>query len=314
MSVTGYLALYTTLLGWQQYNNLWDIVVGTGIIYLPFLGIIASTVIPPFLSSQADGAAHIALRRLFVTILSAFLVIAFAAVPLFPLDAKVLHFDPLCSPNARIATPGNTGTTFDNSFSVPVGVKVPLLWYIVMAVSNGVTHAANAGLSCSPINYRQLHSELNLAQIQDPQLKADVAHFYRACYEPAYTNYMSGNLTPTQQEQINEQLKKYGQRDTTWLGSNVFLNVPGFYDSQKATKPVSGFPYNQTRDFEEGQVGTPTWGEPDCKTWWFDNNHGLRERLVNALPPSFLNSADPFGSQYRSHERHRHSKFDIPQF
>lgn len=30
MSVTGYLALYTTLIGWQQYQNLWGLVVDTG--------------------------------------------------------------------------------------------------------------------------------------------------------------------------------------------------------------------------------------------------------------------------------------------
>lgn len=300
MSVTGYLALYTTLFGWQQYNNLWEIVVGTGLIYLPFIAIILSSVIPSFLGKESAQAAHTALRRLFVAILSAFLVIAFAAVPMIPLDAKVLHFDPLCTANTDPAIPGHTGTTYDNAFSVPLGVKVPILWYLVMAVANGVTHAANSGLSCSPINYRQLHSELNLAHIQDPQLKSEVNQFYRSCYEPAYTNYLSGNLNETQQDAIAAAIKKYGNQDTTWLGSNIFLNVPGFYDNQKANAPVKGFPYNPSRDFEEGQKGSPQWGEPDCKTWWQDSNQGLRKRLVNALPPSFLQALIHLGSNSQS--------------
>jgi hypothetical protein len=63
MSVTGYLALYTTLLAWQQYQNLWSIAVGTGLTYLPFIGIVLSTTAGPFTSMDAKDVVQIIVRR-----------------------------------------------------------------------------------------------------------------------------------------------------------------------------------------------------------------------------------------------------------
>ena len=40
MSVDSYLELFTTLFGWAFYGVLWDVLVSTGIVYLPFLGIL----------------------------------------------------------------------------------------------------------------------------------------------------------------------------------------------------------------------------------------------------------------------------------
>jgi hypothetical protein len=64
MGVTGYLALYTTLLGWEQYNNLWNIMVTTGLVYLPFFGIVVGSCLGPFTSMGAKDAAVIATRRI----------------------------------------------------------------------------------------------------------------------------------------------------------------------------------------------------------------------------------------------------------
>jgi hypothetical protein len=40
MSVDSYLELFTSLFGWAFYGILWDVLVSTGIVYLPFLGIL----------------------------------------------------------------------------------------------------------------------------------------------------------------------------------------------------------------------------------------------------------------------------------
>ena len=40
MTVDSYLELFTTLFGWAFYGILWDVLVGTGIVFLPFLGIL----------------------------------------------------------------------------------------------------------------------------------------------------------------------------------------------------------------------------------------------------------------------------------
>lgn len=288
MSVTGYLALYTTLLGWQQYQNLWNIAVGTGLIYLPFISIVLTTTLGPFTSMGAKDAAQIAVRRLIIQILIAFFVILFAAEPLIPLEPNVLHFEPRCSESGKSVTPGHTGTTYDNTFPVPTGVKVPMLWYFVMALANGVTHAASQGLTCSPLPYRELHTQLNTAQIQDPALRQETAQFYRNCYVPAYATYLSGQLTPTQHAQVEASLTQNGKEDIGWLGSHTFLSITGFYDAHKAPQPISDFAFDPQRDQEESQVPNHSlWGNPDCKSWWTDPQHGLAKRLKQTLPPSF---------------------------
>lgn len=288
MTVTGYLSLYTTLLGWQQYNHLWEIAVGTGLIYLPFVAMVLRATFQPFTSMGAKDAAQIAVRRLTLSVITAFMVIAFAAVPMMPLDPKVLHFAPLCQDQAKDATPGHTGTTYDNAFPAPTGVKIPLFWYLVMAFSNGVTHAASSSLSCSPIDYRALHTQLDVAKIQDPQLKQEVGQFYSDCYAPAYSAYISHQLPPTQQAQIESSIEKNGKDDVGWLGSQTFLNVMGLYDAHNSAKPVNGFTFDANRDVEESQVKNHSqYGNPNCKEWWSDPTNGLQTKLKQSLPPTF---------------------------
>ena len=297
MNVTGYLALYTTVLGWQQYQNLWDLMTGTGLVYLPFIGIILRCTVEPFLSMGAKDFSIIAVRRLIVHILSALFVIAICCVPSISLNPKVLHFEPTCQSQAREATPGDTGTTYDDAFNVPTSVKIPLVWYLVMAVSNGFTHAANVGLSCAPVNYRQLHTQLNTATIQSPTLKQETIDFYQECYVPAYSKLMNGHLSQSQISRIKAQLKQYGDSDVGWIGSQIFLTEPGFYDAIQASTPVEGFPFNPSRDQIEGQVQNHSqWGEPYCNDWWSDASSGLHTKLMKQFQPSFIQSLLHIGS------------------
>ncbi len=296
MSVTGYLALYTTLIGWQQYENLWSLMVGVGIVFIPFIGIVLNCFLEPFESQEPKSAAVIALRRLMIQTVGALLIIEFCCVPTVPLNPKVLHFEPTCVNRAQIATPGHTGTTYDNKFSVPTGVKVPIIWYLLMAVSNGFTHAASEGLSCSAINYQELQNQLNLSHISSPDLKKETLEFYNDCYVPAYSQYMSRNLTDTQQSEIKQYQQKNGDNDLGWIGSQAFLNTPGFYNALSAREPIKGFLFDPTRDQFEGQVGNHSkWGQPTCQAWWSNPENGLQERLEKALPSSFLQEITHIG-------------------
>lgn len=295
MTVTGYLTLYTTLLGWQQYENLWGIAVDTGLIYLPFVSLILKSAVDPFTSMGAKDAATIAVRRLTLNVLLALLVIALTAAPTVHLDPKVLHYEPLCSEQPKDAKPGNTGTTYD-SLPTPTGVKVPVFWYLVMSLANGVTHAASVGLGCAPLDYRNLHNQLNLSKIHDVQLQEEVAQFYQDCYVPAFSAFKRNQFDPATAAQIKQSLVKNGPDDVGWLGSNTFLNITGFYEVNSANKTINGFSYSPTRDIEEGQVGHPQWGKPDCRTWWKDPNSGIQVRLKKSLPPSLLQSLLHFGN------------------
>jgi hypothetical protein len=275
MTVTGYLALYTTLLGWQQYESLWQIAVQTGLIYLPFISLLLSSTLVPFTSAPVGEAGLVALKRVLLQLLTAFLVMAFAATPMMPLDPKVLHVETLCQSD-EANTPGHTKTTYDKSFPVPTGVKIPLFWYGVMAVSNGITHAANSVLPCSAIDYRALHTQLETTPIQEPKLKQAVSQFYTDCYLPAYSQY------------LHQDVGKDNKSEVDWLGSKHFLEQPGFYDSFQAHQSVPGFRFNKTRDIESAQLSHPPIdGNPTCKEWWEDPKQGLHTQLKKALPATF---------------------------
>ncbi len=297
MSVTGYLSLYTTLIGWQQYQNLWNLMVGVGLVFIPFIGIVMSSFLEPFESQEPKSAAVIAMRRLMIRVVGALLVIEFCCVPTVPLNPKVLHFEPACVADAKVATPGKTNTTYDNQFPVPTGVKVPIIWYLVMAVSNGFTHAAITSFSCAPIDYRQLQSQLDISRITDPNLKKETIAFYNDCYIPTYAKYMSGDLSDTQKAEIQRYQQQYGQNDLGWIGSLAFVNASGFYDAFSAKKPIEGFAFDPTRDQFEGQVNNHSqWGQPNCKVWWSDSQNGLQVRLGKALPSSYLTAIEHIGS------------------
>lgn len=297
MSVTGYLALYTTLIGWQQYQVLWNLMVGTGLVFIPFIGIVMTSFLEPFESQEPKSAGVIALRRLMIRIVGALIIIEFCCVPTIPLAPQVLHFEPVCATTTTVATPGNTGTTYDNQFTVPTGVQVPVLWYLVMAVSNGFTHAAIESLTCAPIDYRTLQSQLDVTNITDPNLKKETVDFYNDCYVPAYAKYMSQNITTSQQAEIASFQQQYGQDDLGWIGSRAFSGTSGFYDSLSAQEPINGFPFDPTRDQFEGQVANHSqWGEPSCATWWTDPSQGLRLRLSQTLPSNFLTAIENIGS------------------
>ena len=55
MHVGSYLELFTTLFGWQFYDRLWDILTGTGLAFLPFLGIVLNNVLETHTHGATDG-------------------------------------------------------------------------------------------------------------------------------------------------------------------------------------------------------------------------------------------------------------------
>ena len=281
MGVQSYLALYTTLLGWQSYDQIFSILSQLGLILLPFAFIAARSVSEPFLSMGAKGAGEIGARRFIIHIISALFVLVFAAVPMVRLTPNVLHFKPHCEKSNFMAKPGHTGTTYDQKLPMPQSVKVPMVFYIVMALSNGITDQAEDAISCPMVNLRDLQNELTVTQINSVPLKQEVMRFQNACYIPAYNTFLQDNQSNLDQSAIQNALKKYGKDDIGWMGSALFQNVPGFYDKLSAKSPVAGFPYSGTgvNNQINAQTGTPKWGAPTCKTWWQNPTVGLRAKL-----------------------------------
>ena len=278
MAVNSYPELFATLLGWQQYQNLWGIIVHTGLAFVPFIVMIIKNTTEPFLSQEPKSAYTISLRRVEFSLAAMILTIMFACQPMITVNPDVIHYHPVCHPDVK-ATPGNSGTTYDEAFPNLQAVKVPLWWYAITGISHGITAAANHLTGCIP-NMREEEIQLDMTKIQDAPLRAEVGEFVQACYIPAWRKYNQ------KKPDITQYTKKYGSGDPDWIGSHAFQGLPGYYDTFQSSKPISGFPHVKSKDWlEHGQ-----WGAPLCNAWWIKTKVGLYDRLKGQIKPDLWNS------------------------
>ena len=284
MSVDSYLELFTTLFGWAFYAVLWDVLVSTGIVYLPFLGILIDNWREPAEGGEFGTVTGLSLRRMEIELFIALLVVVLAGQPavLTPLNAGTLSYDPqptLTNPTpatATVAAPQSTygATGFTGS---PATVNIPVWWYAVLAMSSGFNHAVIEGLPTAGA-LRTYEQQARLATIQDPRLRQEVSDFFSECYVPARSKYQAERpSTPT----VAGILETYGDDDPDWMGSHVYRETPGYFNTLRPTKQIPGWAYDPVRDTEYDPAAPPTWGKPTCKEWWEDDTIGLREMLID---------------------------------
>lgn len=281
MSVDSTLELYTTLFGWLFYNSIWEVLVATGIVFLPFLGIIISTVIDTYKNEEPEEVGNTSLRILEIEFFVAFSVIALAAVPVLPFSATDLSF----TPKALIGHPAQTTVTADDSNSryggsisftdYPNTVNVPVFWYVVLNFSAGFNRAVMEDIPIA-LDLREYANELRDIRIDDPELRAELNDFYRDCYIEARSKYLAERPNSPQ---IDTLMNTHGTTDTEWIGSHIFMNVPGFYDSIRSDSVREGFVWSQQRDIEWQSNDYPTYGKPYCREWWASSN-GLAEKNI----------------------------------
>jgi len=284
MSVDSYLELFTTLFGWAFYGVLWDVLVGTGIVYLPFLGILIDNWREPAEGGEFGTATGLSLRRMEIELFIALLVVVLAGQPaaLTPLSAGTLSYAPpptLDNPTpatATVAAPQSTfgATGFTGS---PATVNIPAWWYAVLAMTSGLNHAVVEGLPAAS-DLRTYEQQARLATIEDPRLRQEASDFFSECYVPARSKYQAERPTTPA---VTAALGTYGEDDPDWIGSHIYRDTAGFYDTLRPTKQIPGWAYNAARDTEYDPASPPAWGKPTCKQWWEDGGIGLRQKLID---------------------------------
>lgn len=284
MSVDSYLELFTSLFGWTFYGILWDVLVSTGIVFLPFLGILIDNWREPAQGGEVGHASGLSLRRMEVELFIALLVVVLAGQPaaLTPLNAATLSYSPpptLLEPTPATATVAAPQSTYGaNGFTgTAATVNVPVWWYGVIALSSGLNHAIVEGLP-TVSDMRTFEQQAHLATIADPRVKQEVSDFYTQCYIPARSKYQAERPDTAA---INAILATHGADDPDWMGSHVYRDIPGYYDTLRPANQITGWAYNAARDTEYDATTPPTWGKPYCKQWWEDATYGLREKLAN---------------------------------
>jgi len=276
---TDYLEYYLTLVAWIVHNGIWAVLIASGVFALPFLAII----LQEWLRARAEGADEgnkgvLSSMRIENRVWVAIVVILFAGIPFIDVDFDTLRFDRSRSIQCQVNVPVPSETNWSQSFSTlnNQSAKVPVWWFFMHAISRALTGASVAAIPCGT-DLRQIRMDVDATRIDDPLLAQEVADFTRDCYGPARARLFM-NRPSLSDEQMY---------DVTWIGSNYFLDTPGFYDIYRSKTPREDWPYDNTRDAGLAEVPSGA-GYPNCRQWWSDANSGLRTRLLSQVDPGLL--------------------------
>ena len=282
MTVSSYLEIFMTIFGWHFYGVMWDVMATTGIVFLPFLGILIDTWKEAYVDEYGAGAGW-AVRKMEIEIYLALTVVMLAGVPtgLTSLNKVNLSYTPpttTLNPVPTMATGAAPDATYGAAFAAAPGVaQVPVWWYSAMALSSGLTNAIKAGSSISLRDLRQYEQQARLATIQNSNVRAEVQRFYSECFVPARTKF----LADTPSAAATAAIATWGAEDPDWMGSHAFRDDGNLYATMFSEREVAGWTFDPTRDKDlAGGSVTPTWGRPSCKEWWEDTGIGVRAKLV----------------------------------
>lgn len=274
-----YLEYYLTLVGWIVNNGIWNVLVASGIVALPFLAI----VLQEWLRSRTEGADEgnkgvLSSMRIENRVWVAIVVIMFAGIPFIPVDLSTIQFDRTRSAQCQVNVPLPAETGWEPAFTTLNNqtARVPVWWFFMHSLSKAITAAAVASIPCGT-DLRQMRMEINSTRIDDPVLAQEVADFTRDCYGPARAKLFMGRPTLNEEE----------MNDVTWIGSSYFVGEPGFYDTYHSRTPRTAWPYDTARDAGLAEVPSGG-GYPTCQQWWSGGSVSLRARLLQQIEPDLL--------------------------
>ena len=276
---TDYVGFYLTLVGWIINNGIWNVQVASGAIALPFIAI----VLQEWLRSRAEGAYEgnkgvLSSIRIENRVWVAIVVIAFAGMPMIPVNLSTIQFDTSRSTQCQVDIPEPSQTRWQSAFTELNNqtALVPIWWFFVHAFSQAITSAAVVAIPCGT-DLRQIQIDIATTRIADPLLAQEVADFTRDCYGASRAKLFMSRPTLTDSQ----------TDDVSWIGSQYFHTAAGYYDTFHSSTPRTGWPYDATRDAGLPQVPSGA-GYPTCEQWWSDSTVGLRARLLQQVSPGVL--------------------------
>ncbi|MBR5951287.1 MAG: conjugal transfer protein TraG N-terminal domain-containing protein [Actinomycetaceae bacterium] len=290
MKVDSYLEIFTTMYGWAFANIISSAIVGTGLVVVPFFVIIFKKWLDvKEQGMQAGGIMSLlesAQTRLLVALFVATLCFFHApGVSLKSVDLSYQAPATLLESNPQeVSRDKGTASTYDDAMDDFGSDKVPLWWFSVMAMSSGFNSAIRDALGSFENITREIQASAQLATIEKPELRTEAERFKKECFGAATQRFYqlkSEGKLPQRAVELAEARKDA----LTWMGSILFLDVPGFYDDLPAGAPVEGFgKENDT----QGQSSASVSGRPLCKDWWLGSGStkGLLDKLVEHSRPA----------------------------
>ena len=278
---TDYFGYYLTLVGWIINNGIWNVLVASGVVALPFIVI----VLQEWLRARTEGAMEgnkgvLSSLRIENRVWVAIVVILFAGMPMIPVNLSTIQFDATRSTQCQVNIPQPSQTNWQTAFTTLNNqtALVPIWWFFVHSLSQAIASAAVASIPCGT-DLRQIQMDIATTRLDDPILAQEVADFTTDCYGASRAKLFMSRPTLTEQQMY----------DVSWIGSSYFQTTTGYYDTFHSSEPRTGWSYDATRDAGLAQVPSGA-GYPTCQQWWSDGTVGLRARLLMQVSPTLLTS------------------------
>ena len=274
MIVFNPLSLYTTYLGWQQYEIIFNALWQTGLLYLGFLAVgyrfLKNVLVPAGAFFAVEHALNHFLYELAITVL----ICGIFVYPCVPLETKALQFKPFCGLKTNsTATIGDTVTTYDEAFAdvLTHQVKIPIGFAILQNFMSSFTYSLMKVTGCTD-SLQSIEGDL-VSTYLPHDVREQALDFHRQCFIEARTQFNNDKHEPSE---LNALLKRYGgEEDLTWMGSKILQQL--YYTKIHARHPIKGFTFNQAPnpnlqkaanrgDLPREQL--PDEGYPSCQQWW----------------------------------------------
>ena len=306
MVANTYLEIYTMMFGWNMYEAIWDVLVGTGVALIPFIVAVVST----FKETYSAGNASETIKNMETTLLGMILVLMLCVIPYKSMSTTLsgVRYEVTvqdCGTASNTNTPSstasgsgtNTQTGFDSAMSdlQTWQVHKPVAWTLVETVSTAITHTSIKSMTCVN-NYEFMLMRIANITIQDETLRKDIQNFYEACYKPAVNKYKSNPpLDPVSgNPMVLTNVEPW--EDIDWMGSRILLGYANAYyrDTELYVSNYENKGFTRQPTWRESDAAHQTGVYPDCEEGWLGERNaagwfnaggdGLRERILDDIP------------------------------
>jgi hypothetical protein len=281
MIVFSPLSLYTTYLGWQQYEVIFDALWQTGVLYIGFLMLgfrYLKNMLAP--AGATQNAAEHALNHFLYELALVFFICGVFLYPSVPLSQKGLSFKPMCVMKAGDTVKDShikdSGTTYDEAFAdvLSESIKLPLGFAILQNYTSSLTYGLMKVTGCTD-SLHAIQGDLVSTYIPE-SLRKEALQFHHQCFLEARSRYVNEEHDKATQTRIDGILKRHGgEEDVSWLGSKTFKTL--YYVQLSAREPIRGFSYqdypntnfkNAAKSDKNIATHLPKNGFPTCNQWW----------------------------------------------
>lgn len=284
MTTFSYFEYYLTMLGWAISNSIWNALTASGVALIPCIVIFLQSMLE---ARQKGGVDVEAVTKSVETRMwIVYVVIMFACIPWPVVTLGEIKVDTTGS--CGVTQIEHDKTQWGGEFSTIGNVRphAPVWFNLVHLVSKSITATAIASIPCDG-DIRSTMFEIDNQRIADPNLIEEVAQFTNQCYAEARVKLFRDKNVTESWTDVSGMLNKW---EAGWIGSKVFLETGGYYDSMRAQSPQRLFPWDADRD-EALAPGRDGGGYPICKDWWLNSEKGLRKRLAEQIRPGLTERA-----------------------